>query len=110
MFPFFVLKFIIYLIGFGLYVLVGIGRISPVYRRSFNVLIERMTVPQHHNFLVDAGFLISRTKRNVNLFVVWFCVFFIYQFVIDMNVSRCRGVPAVVSFRLCVDCNKFNQL
>ena len=37
-------------------------------------------------------------------------MFFIYQFVIDMNVSRCRGVPAVVSFRLCVDCNKFNQL
>ena len=54
--------------------------------------------------------IILRTKRNVRLNFAWFCVFFIYQFVIDMNVSRCRGVPAVVSFRLCVDCNKFNQL
>ena len=69
-----------------------------------------MSVPKHYDFAGDPAFFILRIKRNVWLILAWVCVFFVYQFVIDMNVSGSRRVPAVVVLRLCVDCNKFNEL
>src|SRR5699024_3237204 len=75
-----------------------------------NVLIPRMSVPEHDYLAGNAAFLILSTKRNVWLTLAWFCVLFVYQFVIDMNVSGSRCVPAVVVLRLCVDCDKLNEL
>ena len=104
------LQLIIYFFYIAEIDLVRISRISAVYFRCPHVFIKFVTVPKHDKLQIATAFFILRTKRNVWLILAWVCVFFVYQFVIDMNVSGCRRMPAVVSFRLCVDCNKFNQL
>ena len=88
----------------------GIVRVGSVSAVGLYVLVVLVPNRLRYKCGIAPAFFILCTKRNVWLMFAWFCVLFVYQFVIDMNVSRCRGVPAVVSFRLCVDCNKLNQL
>ena len=56
-FPFLLLKCVIYLICLGQDILFRIGRIASVHSRGLHVLVKTMPVPQHHQLLVDAGFL-----------------------------------------------------
>ena len=44
--------------------------IASVDDGSFHVFVERMSVPKHDKFVVDAAFFIVRTKRNVKLVFV----------------------------------------
>ena len=69
LFPCF-LQLVIELLRFGKGVFFRIIGVAAVDDRSFHILVEGMPVPEHDKFVVDAAFLISRTKRNVKLVFV----------------------------------------
>ena len=67
---FFLSQIVVHFLRFRKDIFLRVVGIASVHGGSLNVLIPRMPVPEHDEFVVDAALFIVRTKRNVKLVFV----------------------------------------